>query len=210
MDAADMMGELQQRCEARLRADGHADCQYLPQARYDAASGMVVCGCGVFADLDVNAENTEPGGQMVARQAGTVAYEAADPIESTLALIDPTEQYTPDDVERHIVDVLARLEMGAKFEREVIGKQYETAQAYELAYQAAVLASEHTSADRRKADAITKCEAELKAKNEAEFLRKAVQATMHNLRAVLTGYQSVSRSVGATYSGGGAPHAHTR
>lgn len=209
MDAADMMGELQQRCEERLRATGHGDCQYLPQARYDAASGMVVCGCGVFADFDP-AATVASGTQVVARPAGTIDYEAADPIESTLALIDPTEQYTPDDVERHIVDVLARLEMGAKFEREVIGKQYETAQAYELAYQAAILASEHTSADRRKADAITKCEAELKAKNEAEFLRKAVQATMHNLRAVLTGYQSVSRSVGATYNAGGAPHAHTR
>lgn len=210
MDAHDMMGELQQRSEARLVASGHTSCGYLPQARYDAASGMAVCGCGVFADLDLTPEATRPGTEMAARPAGSVAYEAADPIESTLALIDPSEVYAPEDVERHILDVLARLEMGAKFEREVIEKHYEAKQAYDLKFAASLLESNETSADRRKADATIKCEAEFRAATQAEFLRKAVQATMHNLRAVLTGYQSTSRSVGAAYNAGGAQHSHAR
>jgi hypothetical protein len=210
MDAEDMMGELQQRSEARLRASGHTDCEYLRHARYDAASGMVVCGCGIFAELGNDAP-TQPATQQSAAVASTgIAYVAADPIESTLALIDPTEVYAPEDVERHILDVLARLEMGEKFERQVIEKHYETKQTYDLKFAASILASEESGMDRRKADATVKCEDEFKAMNEAEFMRKAVQATMHNLRAVLTGYQSVSRSVGAAYNAGGAQHSHVR
>lgn len=205
-----MMGELQQRSEAALRASGHTGCDYLRRARYDAASGMVVCGCGIFTELGSEAPAQPANEQSAAVVSTGIAYVAADPIESTLALIDPTEVYAPEDVERHILDVLARLEMGEKFERQVIEKHYEAKQAYDLKFSASILASQETGADRRKADAMIKCTDEYQAMNEAEFMRKAVQATMHNLRAVLTGYQSVSRSVGAAYQAGGAQHSHTR
>jgi hypothetical protein len=36
-------------------------------------------------------------------------------------------------------------------------------------------------------------------------MRDAVKATMHNLRAVLSGYQSTARSVGVAYQAGGSP-----
>jgi hypothetical protein len=205
MDATDIWADLVAGCIARLQAAGHR-CDMLPRARYDAASGTAVCGCGVFEEY----QPPEGGTEVVRRQAGTMAYEARDPIESTLALIDPAEQYTPDDVERHILDVLSRLETGALFERQTVLDHFKAKQAFDLAYNARLLASEQRSADLRKADAMTHCADLYRALGEAEMLKDAAKATMHNLRAILSGYQSTARSVGATFNAGGAQQAHTR
>jgi hypothetical protein len=210
---------LKARAVSILTAAGHAGCEYLEQAKYVPESGAVVCGCGDFApwsedpaeppwsphDSDYADAHQEPASAPPpARRGGTALAEAADPIRSTLALIDPTEVYGPEDVERHILDTLYRLETGALFERETVLAAYQTAQAFDLKYNACIATSTGGSADVRKAMAMNDCATEYAAMMDAKMLKEAVKQTMHNLRAVLSGYQSTARSVGSAYQAGGS------
>lgn len=205
MDERDVSEQLQERAAQLLRAGGHSDCTWLRTARYEPEAEAAVCGCGQFVDwpADGGQTATTEGTAVVAR-GGAIAYEARDPIESTLALIDPSEVYSPQDVERHILDVLMRLETGALFERETVTRYAAAKYAFDRAYWRAVNESAQTSADRRKAEAMTACETEAQELAEAEMVRDAAKTTMHNLRAVLSGYQSTARSVGTVYQAGGS------
>lgn len=211
-------GEYASALKTRLRdllvQAGHGECEYLQQATYDPASGSVVCGCGVFEPFPQDQPDTPPwsdaeaadraANRALQQVGGNTLAEPADPIRSTLALIDPSEVYGPEDVERHILDVLFRLETGALFERETITKAFETVMAYELKYNATVDTSDRGAADQRKAHAFTECAEEYKAMMEAKMIKEAVKQTMHNLRAVLSGYQSTAKSVSASYQAGGS------
>lgn len=199
MDAAEIMGDLRERCLSVLRASGHLPCDWSDGAAYQPEAGAVVCGCGEFAEMPPPTAPDQPA------PGGALERAPLDPIASTLALIDPAEQYTPADVERHILDVLARLETGALFERETVLAEFNAKTAFERAYWQALNESQATSSDRRKADAMVKCADLHEALIQAEMMAKATKATMHNLRAVLSGYQSTSRSVGAAYQAGGSP-----
>jgi len=202
-----------------LSAAGHSNCPMLKQARYVPESGAVVCGCGEFAPWSDDPEQPpwEPdvrGDAVEAPEMGLPAPGhprgghdlpvAADPIQATLALIDPTQIYTPEDVERHILEVLYRLEVGALFERETIEAASATETAFNRKFNAVVDSSDQSSADRRKAEAMVKADAEYEAMMRAKMVKEAVKQTMHNLRAVLSGYQSTARSVGSTYQAGGS------
>jgi hypothetical protein len=202
-DAQDYAGLLQQAVQRTLEQSGHRDCQHLARAQYEAATGMAVCGCGSYVRHDAD---SEPGGPVVPL-AGTLEYGPHDPLDSALPLIDPSEVYTPEQVERHILDVLYRLETGAKYERECVKRAHQAVDAWDRAFYKAIHSSSATSADRRKAEAMVACDdAGLTAeKAEALMMRDAVKATMHNLRAVLSGYQSTARSVGVAYQAGGSP-----
>jgi len=223
-NAADYASALKDRVRAVLVAAGHRECQYLAQASYDPASGQVVCGCGIFEPLpEGNPQNPpwateEPDGfdgpigdgqqgpaSPAPMRAGNTLPEAADPIRSTLALIDPTEVYGPEDVERHILDTLYRLETGALFERETVVAAWKAEQAFNTKYHAFV-ADQATggAADVRKSQAMQHCSEEHASMLEAKMMKEAVKQTMHNLRAVLSGYQSTARSVGSAYQAGGS------
>lgn len=227
-------GEYATVLKARMRdvlmQSGHRQCEYLSQASYDPASGSVVCGCGVFepwpqdqpqsppwdeGERSDAAEGREfdgpigdgqqgPAGPPPARRAGNTVAEAADPIRSTLALIDTSQLYTPDDVERHILDTLFRLETGQLFERESVTRYYDAKQLFDRKFFAKTVEHKALRTDQCKAQAMVDCDPEYAAMLEAEMVMKAVKATMHNLRAVLSGYQSTARSVGATYNAGGS------
>lgn len=199
MDASEIMGDLYERCLSVLRASGHLPCDWSDRATFQPETGSVVCGCGEFAEMTAPPAPDQPA------PGGTLQRVAMDPIESTLALIDPNEQYTPIDVERHILDVLARLETGALFERETVRAEYDAKTAFERAYWQALNESQASSSDRRKADAMVTCADLHETLIQAEMLAKAAKATMHNLRAILSGYQSTARSVGAAYQAGGSP-----
>jgi hypothetical protein len=214
-DAQDYAAELARWCRRALEESGHTNCEYLDRAQYLPDQAVAVCGCGQFTDAPVVSEprGDEPdevigahaAGTAVAARGGTIAYQARDPIESMLALIDPTEIFTPDQINRHILDVLARLETGAKFERETILRVYAATEAWERHYNRALLASTKSAADQRKAEAMVSCDDSglTQEKYEAKMLAEAAKSTMHNLRGVLTGYQSTAKSVAATYGGAG-------
>jgi len=198
-----------------LAEAGHADCSMLASARYVPESGAVVCGCGEFepwsdspdsppweptADDDRAAFSEPPA----PRPGGALTYEAQDPIRSTLALIDPSQIYTPEEVERHILDTLYRLETGQLAERKSVELLFKTKQAFDLKFNACIATSSGGAADIRKAMAMNDCSDEYAAMLEAEMVAKAIKATMHNLRSVITGYQSVAKSVTASYQAGGS------
>lgn len=184
-----------------LEASGHTGCPLLARARYEPASEAVVCGCGEFTDPP-----TDPmSGEVVA--GGTQEYQPGDPIKSTLNLIDAQQVYTPVDVERHILDVVTRLETGALFERQCIVRAAAAQAAWDRLFFATIHTSQQTSELKRKAEAEVACEkAGLTAeRDESRMMAAAIKATMHNLRAVLSGYQSTSSSIRSAYQAGGAP-----
>lgn len=201
--AQDYAAQLGQWCRRMLASAGHTSCSYLGTARYIPESGMVTCGCGEFTETS----GDPAAGTTVAPIGGTVPYTATDPIQSVLALIDASQIYTPDEVERHILDVLARLERGALFERECIRAKELAMADFDRLYWATIHTSEQSSELRRKAEAEVACEKAglTAARNEAKMMADAIKATMHNLRAVLSGYQSTAKSVTATYQAGGSP-----
>lgn len=179
-----------------LEGSGHAGCSFLGSAYLDRENHAVVCGCGVFL---------EPPADLVTTQEAALA--PADPISSTLALIDPTKIYTPVEVEYHILDVVSRLETGALFERECILAAGKAQADYNRLFFATIHTSQQTSELKRKAEAEVACEEAglTAARDEAAMMAAAIKATMHNLRAILSGYQSTSRSVQAAYQAGGSP-----
>ena len=100
--------------------------------------------------------------------------------------------------------MLARLEVGQQAERAACDAYFVAKADFENDFHFAVLKSEERAADLRKADAMVKCQDKHQAMLRAEWAYKALKETMHNLRGVLSGYQSVARSVGLDYQAGGA------
>lgn len=131
------------------------------------------------------------------------ATTAEDPINARVAAIDPTVIYTPVDVERVLVDIERRLETGQLYQRVWERRLYEVSIAHELAWAQAIRASNASAADMRKADATIACIDSLAAKLEADIMTRAVRETMHNLRSMLSGFQSIARSVGASMTASG-------
>jgi hypothetical protein len=131
------------------------------------------------------------------------ATTAEDPINARVAAIDPTVIYTPVDVERVLVDIERRLETGQLYQRVWERRLYEVSIAHELAWAKAIRASNASAADMRKADATIACIDSLAAKLEADIMTRAVRETMHNLRSMLSGFQSIARSVGASMTASG-------
>jgi hypothetical protein len=130
--------------------------------------------------------------------------QPADPINAALKAIDPTRIYTPVDVEMQLVDLERRLEQGQVFQRVWEERAYQANVAYTLAEARALVEAKGGSAEVRKAEAILACEDEYLAKLTADHMVKAVRETMHNLRSMLSGYQSIARSIGASMSVAGA------
>lgn len=208
--AQELAGSLQQMLYAALRDHGHGACRWSDQAQYMPDTQEVVCGCGVPAPF-VMPSNGEAAKQLATlneRHPEPVTRSgmptAIDPIQATLALIDPTQHYTPVDLEKRILDVLARMETGQLAERAACDIYYECKRVFEQRYNVAVLASEERAADLRKADAMVKCKDEHEALIRAEQAYKGLKEAMHNLRGTLSGYQSVAKSVGLDYQAGGS------
>lgn len=160
-----------------------------------------VCPCGLVVEIPGGIEVQMRGRGLTPDASPPVA---ADPVQPGIELVDPSQIYTPEDLERHLLDVVRRLELGQLFERECIETEYKTRLAWELA-KAKTVAKAGGAADVRAALALTENQAEFEAHQVAEMMRKATQAAMHNLRSVLSGYQSVAKSVLSVYGAGGSP-----
>lgn len=198
------------RGEELLALHGHTKCAQLKRVQYLPADAKypetAQCGCKVLvqhgeplgtqgeADLVPAMTNGE------AALAGRRTYHPDDPIAATIALIDPTKVYTPEQVEQQILDCNARLERGAHFERAALEEEGRTELEWSNAYDLAVLNSKLGAADTRKADAMVQTRELHDAFVTARMVRKAIQSTMHNLRSVLSGYQSVGKSIASAYN----------
>jgi hypothetical protein len=224
--ARDLKNLLSGGLDAIKREKGHGDCA---GGFIDAELGPV-CGCGTILQelgevvlrepdsgvTEQAAEQATPATPLetdrrvfAAEKDATVGrmsrVDPADPIIAGLDVIDPTNPYTPAEVEAHMLDCMARLEAGAHFERLCIEERFQAQLAHDLAYARAIVAasSDRAAADTRKAKAVLETANEKTRLMVADMQVKAVQSTMHSLRATLIGYCSVAKSIGATYNTAG-------
>lgn len=213
-----------------LRRAGHITCPAAGSAEYTVdvnEQPIVVCGCyEVFSAEHPRGRmdgppperpdpQDEPPWEVGVTVPGTAtevvggsgseyaAMHALDRLARQLEHVDPTKVYTPELLEQNILDVVRRIDTGTLYEAELIGAAYATAHAYELAFAKALGRSEGGAAKDRQAAALVLCEDEYMAMVQAEMLKKVVAAAMHNLRASLSGYQSVLRSISASFPTGG-------
>lgn len=205
-DALEYSRAMQARVQRALVDRGHSACPGNESAHFSFEQQRVFCGCGKSFEM-VGAQPVRPAEAeafSAANGVGIATTDARDPVQAQLAVIDPTMAYTPVDLEMRILDVLARLETGAVFERHAIDDAARKELEWKRAYWVAREASEAGAADRREADAMVKTMELYTAHMEAAWVAKAVKATMHNLRAILSGYQTVNKSVTADMNAGGS------
>jgi hypothetical protein len=215
--------------QVKRRTLGHADCQGAPG--YDIELG-VVCYCGQVihephpddmagppAPLPASATTLqshhaaplvvpeETGRQVAAADSGLAsAVNPADPILARIDVIDPTQPYTPDMVEEHLLEAVARLERGAHYERVCAEDVYDKTMRYEAAHARAILRAQKEcggAQDVRAAFAAVEVETEYIQLMIAKMKLKAIQGTMHSLRSVISAYQTISRSIGTAYGAAG-------
>lgn len=121
-----------------------------------------------------------------------------DPLVGRLAPLDPTQPYTPQDVELKIVSILRQVENSEEFLRQQLARLHQATHNHTMRYNLAIARSTAKAQDQRKAEAVIACEAQLKEMTEAEMLVRALRDAQHNLRSQLSGFQSVSRSLGVS------------
>lgn len=160
-------------------------------------TGMVAClGCGEVL------EEAQPGTAVARPAAMSDGVQPVDPIVTTMDVPIAGEILTPDECVAHIADCVARLERGAAFHRKCIQDLYEARRAYERAFDNA-MADASGAADQRKSYCNRQAEAELDQMEAMAMREKAVRTAMHDVRAMLSGYQSMANSVRATYQAAG-------
>lgn len=138
-------------------------------------------------------------GSEVVPYAGTpimpTEAEVLDPLSGRLAPLDPTLPYTPADVELKIVEILRQLENSELFLRQQLARLHAATHNHDYRYNLALHQSEKKAQDQRKAEAWLATERERREMTEADMLVRALRDSQHNLRAQLSGFQSVSRSL---------------
>lgn len=114
-----------------------------------------------------------------------------------------TRPYTPDEVERELVVVLDRIERGAGYLTTQEEKRGAAKMAYEIAFARARFRSDGRSSEQRNDDALLQCLDLYEEWQQLELVCRTAREGMHNLRSILSGLQSVARSIGSALGGGG-------
>jgi hypothetical protein len=135
-------------------------------------------------------------GNLPARRSDVVVAE--DPISARITIIDPSLPYGPADVEHQLLDIAARIERGVHFQRYWEERAHNAKIEYELSSARALTHASGGDAATRKAQALLECEEEYREQQVCETMVKAIRETMHNLRSLQSGYQTVARSVSAS------------
>lgn len=135
-----------------------------------------------------------PKGVMPWRDQGVVPAE--DPIAARVVVIDPTQPYGPQDVEQQLLDIAGRIERGVHYQRYWEEREFAAESVYTNKSARARWDSRGSGAkDVRDAAVQMACEEEWQELLLCRAMVKAVKETMHNLRSLQSGYQSVARSV---------------
>lgn len=207
MNAAELADRMADRIHDILEKSGHGTCNLEPYATTTLHEGVtvVVCGCGAYFPAP---EFAAPGVDLVpervdAHGPAAVTVAAADPIARTLALIGPGQDYRPDEVERLMLDCVMRLEEGQAFERWSLEQASAARSAYDRKYALAFTQASGPMELRRNM-AEVECADLADERDRTDMVYRAAKAAMHNLRSTLSGYQSVLKSVQATYQTGGS------
>jgi hypothetical protein len=109
--------------------------------------------------------------------------------------------YTPDEVERELVDTMWRLEAGAGWLTTKEEERGAAKLAYELAHARAIYTSKGRSAEQREAEALLACRREYEDWQLLELTCKTAREGLHNLRAKGSYLQTVNRSVNEALRG---------
>jgi hypothetical protein len=200
-DAQTYAAQLQAASLRLLKAMGHGDCP--PGWLMDSEHG-VVCSCGEILG-HLSPEDPAPAANLPAvRQQGNVP-DSHDPLSVRSTSVNAETPYTLEDVEREILRCVARLEGGIRYEVQVIEQADEAEHTYSLAYARALLeaSQEPGAADIREARALLATEQERGQMQLLKTMVKTTKAAMHNIRSTLSGLQTVSASLRATYGAGG-------
>jgi hypothetical protein len=104
--------------------------------------------------------------------------------------------YTPEQVELEIVGILSRIERGAGFQTTKVEECAAAKLEYDLAYARALINSTARSKELREAEAMLACREQYERWKLLELTVKTTSEGMHNLRSMLSGFQSVARSIG--------------
>lgn len=208
-DSASVAAALTDGVQAALAKADHLPCALSEIASLttdDSGVLVALCGCGEMFSVEglVDGARTLTDAEVEVRPGNLVTVHGADPIARQAALIPQGAHLTPEMLEQNILDVLERLEKGGAFERMCIEKEAEAKTAYTIAYARAFNQATGPVEVRNQA-AIESTIPELKARDEATMIRKAVQASMHTLRSVLSGYQTVNGNIRAAMNAGGSP-----
>lgn len=119
-----------------------------------------------------------------------------------LPAVDPTQPYTPADIEARILDATNRLERGLSTEARLTMEASDLKTEFELEYARALNAAQAGAADQRKARAMLAVEPLFRQLRTKESELAAMRGVLHSLRSALSGYQSVNRSVTASFNAG--------
>lgn len=106
--------------------------------------------------------------------------------------------YTPEQVELEIVGVLSRIERGAGFQTTKAEECAAAKLEYDLAYARALINSTARSKELREAQAMLACREQYERWKLLDLTVKTSAEGMHNLRSMLSGLQSVARSIGVS------------
>ncbi len=109
--------------------------------------------------------------------------------------------YTPDEIELEIMDVLSRIERGSIFLTQKERERGEAKLTYEINYARTLAHATGKSEKVREAQALVACEQMYDRWQTAELACRVSREALHNLRAKLSGLQSVASSIRASLEG---------
>lgn len=182
-----------------------------PACPHSASGRRLVDGQQVCTDCGETVEEWErqaivprdrPGGEDPTYREGT---RTAGGLRHITVPTDgmTTRPYTPDEVERELVVVLDRIERGAGWLTTQEEKRGAAKMAYEIAYARARYNSDGRSAEQRNDDALLQCLDLYEEWQLLELTCRTAREGLHNLRSILSGLQTVARSIGTALGGGG-------
>lgn len=123
----------------------------------------------------------------------------------TAGVVDPNtgELVSLMDINLRMIRLADELESSSAALDKLLREQAQVVLSYDLHYAATITASDAKSEDRRKAEATTACSLQLlpsgeslaRARARLEVQVRAVRDAQHNLRALMSGLQTVSANV---------------
>lgn len=128
------------------------------------------------------------------------APAVVSPPPGILTMLHSGAVVTPQQCEEAIAAICIKIDQGTAVQAGIEEAARLAKLAYDGAYALAITRSEARSADRREAEARV-ATAELEAAMTAHVLKaRLTEKAMHNLRSMLSGVQTIAKSVGASYS----------